>query len=90
MLISDDVISRSGDVLKISNSQFDKFSISGGVVDGVSQILELLKYNSDTVYFSPPITAIGEKSTRKNNPVKTDSISEIYRIKVLIKLEKPN
>ena len=49
VLISDDVISRSGDVLKISNSQFDKFSISGGVVDGVSQILELLKYNSDQV-----------------------------------------
>ena len=76
VLISDDVISRSGDVLKISNSQFDKFSISGGVVDGVSQILELLKYNSDTVYFSPPITAIRREIDKKNNPVKTDSISE--------------
>ena len=76
MLISDDVISRSGDVLKISNSQFDKFSISGGVVDGVSQILELLKYNSDTVYFGPPITAIRREIDKKNNPVKTDSISE--------------
>ena len=77
VLISDDVISRSGDVLKISNSQFDKFSISGGVVDGVSQILELLKYNSDTVYFGPPITAIRREIDKKNNPVKTDSISEI-------------
>ena len=76
VLISDDVISRSGDVLKISNSQFDKFSISGGVVDGISQILELLKYNSDTVYFSPPITAIRREIDKKNNPVKTDSISE--------------
>ena len=76
VLISDDVISRSGDVLKISNSQFDKFSISGGVVDGVSQILELLKYNSDTVYFGPPITAIRREIDKKNNPVKTDSISE--------------
>ena len=76
VLISDEVISRSGDVLKISNSQFDKFSISGGVVDGVSQILELLKYNSDTVYFSPPITAIRREIAKKNNPVKTDSISE--------------
>ena len=76
VLISDEVISRSGDVLKISNSQFDKFSISGGVVDGVSQILELLKYNSDTVYFSPPITVIRREIAKKNNPVKTDSISE--------------
>ena len=76
VLISDDVISRSGDVLKISNSQFDKFSISGGVVDGVSQILELLKYNSDTVYFSPPITSIRREIAKKNNSVKTDSISE--------------
>ena len=76
VLISDDVISRSGDVLKISNSQFDKFSISGGVVDGISQILELLKYNSDTVYFSPPITSIRREIAKKNNPVKTDSISE--------------
>ena len=76
VLISDDVISRSGDVLKISNSQFDKFSISGGVVDGISQILELLKYNSDTVYFSSPITAIRREIVKKNNPVKTDSISE--------------
>ena len=76
VLISDNVISRSGDVLKISNSQFDKFSISGGVVDGISQILELLKYNSDTVYFSPPITAIRREIDKKNNPVKTDSISE--------------
>ena len=76
VLISDDVISRSGDVLKISNSQFDKFSISGGVVDGISQILELLKYNSDTVYFSSPITSIRREIVKKNNPVKTDSISE--------------
>ena len=76
VLISDDVISRSGDVLKISNSQFDKFSISGGVVDGISQILELLKYNSDTVYFSPPITSIRREIAKKNNSVKTDSISE--------------
>ena len=76
VLISDNVISRSGDVLKISNSQFDKFSISGGVVDGISQIPELLKYNSDTVYFSPPITSIKREIAKKNKSVKTDSISE--------------
>ena len=55
---------------KIANSQFDKFSISGGVVDGISQIPELLKYNSDTVYFSPPITSIKREIAKKNKSVK--------------------
>ena len=62
--------------MKISNSQFDKFSISGGVAESVPQILELLKYNSDIVYFDSPQTTIRRELIKKTNPITIDPTSE--------------
>ena len=62
--------------MKISNSQFDKFSISGGVAESVSQILERLKYNSEIVYFDPPKTTIRRELIKKTNPITIGSTSE--------------
>ena len=76
ILIANEIISRSGDILKISNSQFDKFSISGGVAESVSQILERLKYNSEIVYFDPPKTTIRRELIKKTNPITIGSTSE--------------
>ena len=77
--VSDEIISRSGDVLSFTSEDFKKLSISGGVAKSVSEIIELQNYNCDFIELTSPevvIKEINQKRKRTKNEPKSVTVSD--------------